>query len=86
MANISENDPIDDVAPGDIVLVARTDAEPAPYQVVHKDATTDGAVVVTYQAGDGTTFQVEYAAGARVTRSLEAKWESEQSPTAHKPD
>lgn len=85
MANVSENDPIDDVAPGDVVLVARNDSEPAPYQVVHKDA-RDGAVVVTYQTDDGTTFEVEYPAGARVTRSLEAKWESEQSPTQHKPD
>ncbi|MGV0800854.1 hypothetical protein ABQF26_28070 [Mycolicibacterium elephantis] len=33
-----------------------------------------------------TTFEVEYPAGVRVTRSLEAKWESEQSPTQHRPD
>ncbi|MGV0871356.1 hypothetical protein [Mycolicibacterium sp. XJ879] len=84
MANISENDPIDDVAPGDIVRVAVGGAEPAPYQVVHQDA-RDGAVVVTYQDDDGATFEVEYAPDARVTRSLEAKWESEQSPTQHKP-
>lgn len=84
MANISENDRVSDVAPGDIVLVARAGAEPAPHQVVHKDA-RDGAVVLTYQTDDGTTFQVEYAADARVTRSLEAKWASEQSPTRHKP-
>ncbi|RWA20358.1 hypothetical protein [Mycolicibacterium elephantis] len=30
--------------------------------------------------------RLEYPAGARVTRSLQAKWESEQSPTQHKPD
>lgn len=84
MANISENDRIADVAPGDVVLVARGDADPAPHQVVHKDVRED-AVVVTYQTDHGTTFEVEYAADARVTRSLESKWESEQSPTQHKP-
>ncbi|ODQ93471.1 hypothetical protein [Mycolicibacterium holsaticum] len=84
MANISENDRISDVSPGDIVLVARGGDEPAPHQVVHKDDRED-VVVVTYQTDDGATFQVEYGADARVTRSLEAKWESEQSPTRHKP-
>ncbi|OBF95982.1 hypothetical protein A5790_07145 [Mycobacterium sp. 852002-51152_SCH6134967] len=83
MSNISENDRIEDVTPGDIVLVDRG-AEPVPSKVVHKDV-NDGTAVITYELDDGTTFQVEYAAGTRVTRSLEAKWESEQSPTQHKP-
>lgn len=83
MSNISENDRIEDVAPGDLVLVDRG-AGPVPCKVVHKDE-TDGTCVVTYEVDDGTTFQVEYDAEARVTRSLEAKWESGQSPTQHKP-
>ncbi|KUI45925.1 oxidoreductase [Mycobacterium sp. GA-1199] len=83
MSNISENDRIEDVTPGDIVLVDRG-AETIPCKVVHKDV-NDGTVVITYELDDGTTFQLEHAAGARVTRSLEAKWESGQSPTQHKP-
>ena len=83
MSNISENDRIEDVAPGDIVLVDRG-GKSVPCKVVHKDV-NDGTSVITYEVDDGTTFQVEYAAGARVTRSLEAKWESQQSPTPHKP-
>ncbi|KUI44430.1 oxidoreductase [Mycobacterium sp. IS-1590] len=83
MSNISENDRIEDVAPGDIVLVDRG-AEPVPCKVVHKDI-NDGTAVITYELDDGTTFQVDYAPGTRVTRSLEAKWESGQSPTQHKP-
>ncbi|WP_326548796.1 hypothetical protein QGN32_12120 [Mycolicibacterium sp. ND9-15] len=84
MSDISENDPIEDVAPGDVVLVDRGDAEPVPCKVVHKDG-ADGGCLVTYEVDAGTTFQVEYPAGALVTRSLEAKWESGQSPTQHKP-
>jgi hypothetical protein len=85
MSNISSNDRIDNVAPGDIVLVGRGSGEPAPYKVVHMDADKDAATcVVTYEDDDGETFDVQYPAGARVTRSLEAKWESEQSPTQHK--
>ncbi|MFV9632737.1 hypothetical protein [Mycobacterium neumannii] len=83
MSNISENDRIEDVTPGDIVLVDRG-AAPVPCKVVHKDV-KDGTAVITYELDDGTTFQLEYAAGTRVTRSLEAKWESGQSPTQHKP-
>ena len=83
MSNIVENGPIEDVSPGDIVLVDHG-AGPVACKVVHKDG-TDGGCVVTYEVDGGGTFQVEYAAGTRVTRSLEAKWESGQSPTPHKP-
>nr|WP_090346389.1 hypothetical protein [Mycolicibacterium malmesburyense]CRL78971.1 oxidoreductase, FAD-linked [Mycolicibacterium malmesburyense] len=83
MSNISENDRIEDVTPGDIVLVDRG-AEPVPCKVVHKDV-NDGTALITYEVDDGTTFQVEYATGTRVTRSLEAKWESPQSPTPEEP-
>jgi hypothetical protein len=86
MSNISNNDRIDDVAPGDVVLVERGSGEPAPYKVVHKDAgETAGTYVVTYEDDSGETFQIDYPAGTRVTRSLEAKWESGQSPTPHDP-
>ena len=89
MSNISRNDPIGDVAPGDIVLAARGAEEPAPYKVVHKDDTGDensATVLLTFEDDDGETFDVEYPADARVTRALEAKCESEQSPTQHKPN
>lgn len=84
MSNISSNDRIDDVTPGDIVAVDRGAGEARPYKVVHKEAADDG-FLVTYEDDDGETFQVEYPAGSRVTRALEAKWESGQSPTPHKP-
>jgi hypothetical protein len=92
MSNISSNDLISDVAPGDIVLAARGSGEPAPYKVVHMDyrAGEDDArpasVLVTFEGDGGETFDVEYRADARVTRSLEAKWESDQSPTQHEPN
>ena len=84
MSNISRDDRIDDVAAGDIVAVDRGTGEARPYKVVHKDAGEEGSsYVVTYEDDDGETFQIDYPAGTRVTRSLEAKWESGQSPTPH---
>jgi hypothetical protein len=85
MSNISSNDRIDEVAAGDLVNVDRGSGE-KPYKVVHKDAGEGGGVVVTFEDDDGETFQVEYAAGDIVTRSLQAKWESTQSPTPHNPN
>jgi hypothetical protein len=82
MSNISENDRIDDVAPGDIVSADR-DGGPQPCKVVHKEAVDDGAFLVTFEVPGEDTFQVRYPAGSRVTRALEAKWESGQSPTPH---
>lgn len=79
MSKVSGNDPIDDVTPGDIIAVDRGSGE-QPYKVVFKDA-TEGGYLVTFEAGDGETFQLDMAAGTTVTRSLEAKWESAQSPT-----
>ncbi|CRZ16841.1 hypothetical protein [Mycolicibacterium neworleansense] len=70
---------IDDVAPGDII--GPGSGEPA-CKVVHKEPTETG-FLVTFEGNDGETFQREFAAGTPVTRSLEAKWESTQSPTAH---
>jgi hypothetical protein len=85
MSNNSGNDRIDDVAAGDIVAVDRGSGE-QPAKVVHKDTRTtdeDVTYVVTFEDGDGGTFEVEYSAGTVVSRSLDAKWESEQSPTPH---
>lgn len=79
MSNISSNDRIDDVAPGDLVRVDRGDGE-RPFKVVFKDE-NDGRYIVTFNDDDGETFQLEYPAGTVVSRTLEAKWESEQSGT-----
>ncbi|SEH56342.1 hypothetical protein SAMN04489835_1471 [Mycolicibacterium rutilum] len=83
MSNISSNDLIDDVAPGDIVAVDR-DNETLAAKVVHKETVDDG-FLITFEAPDAQTFEVRYPAGTRITRSLESKWESGQSPTPHKP-
>ncbi len=85
MSNVSAGDPIDDVADGDLIAVER-DSETRPFKVVFKSAehTADGTVyTVSFEDDDGETFQLDYPAGTRVTRSLESKWESGQSPTPH---
>ena len=79
MSKVSGNDLIDDVAPGDIIAVDRGSGE-QPYKVVFKDS-TDAGYVITFEGDDGETFQLDLAAGTTVTRSLESKWESAQSPT-----
>jgi hypothetical protein len=81
MSNVSADDPIEEVAVGDLVAVDEG-AGATPYKVVHKDE-RDGTYVITFEADDGATFQKEYAPGTSVNRSLEAKWESAQSPTPH---
>ncbi|OBK26936.1 hypothetical protein A5634_24345 [Mycobacterium asiaticum] len=83
MAGISENDRIDDVAPGDLIAFDRAiDRGPGrkSYKVVFKDATEAG-YVVTLEGNDGETFQVNLTAGTTVERALGSKWESAQSPT-----
>ncbi len=83
MSNISDSDRIDDVSAGDIVTVDRGPG-PRPFKVVHKQATDSGEFVVTFEDdSDGETFEARYAAGTPVTRALESKWESPQSPTPH---
>ena len=84
MSNISDDDLIDDVAPGDLIAVDHDVAQGRPCKVVHKEAVDDG-FLITFEAPDAQTFDVRYAAGTRVTRSLESKWESAQSPTPHRP-
>ena len=80
MSKASGNDRIDDVSPGDFIAVDRGSGQ-RPYKVVYKDA-NNGGYVVTLEA-DGETFQLDLPAGTTVTRSLESKWESTQSPTQH---
>ncbi len=77
MTEVSGNDRIDDVAPGDIIAV-----DDQPHKVVFKDF-TDGRYRVTLEGDAGETFQIDMPSGATVTRSLAAKWESAQSPTRH---
>jgi hypothetical protein len=72
---------IDDVAAGDIVFLDRGDGEIA-YKVVHKES-AESSFMITFEGDDGETFQLRFATGAPVKRSLESKWESAQSPTAH---
>jgi hypothetical protein len=79
MTEVSGNDRIDDVTPGDIIAVDRGRGE-RPYKVVFKDF-SDDRYVVTLGGGDGETFQIDFAAGTTVKRSLASKWESAQSPT-----
>jgi hypothetical protein len=79
MSKASANDLIDDVSPGDIITVDRGSGE-QPYKVVFKDS-SDAGYLITFEADGGETFQLDMAAGTKVTRSLESKWESAQSPT-----
>ncbi|MGN6339098.1 hypothetical protein [Mycobacterium sp.] len=79
MSKVSSNDLIDDVTPGDIIAVDRGSGE-QPYKVVFKDP-SDTGYLLTFETDGGETFQLDMPAGTKVTRSLEAKWESAQSPT-----
>lgn len=71
---------INEVAPGDIITLGA--GEPAG-KVVHKEPTESG-FLITFEGEEGETFQREVAGDAPVKRSLESKWESTQSPTAHR--
>jgi len=77
MTEVSGNDRIDDVAPGDIIAV-----DEQPHKVVFKDF-TDGRYLVTLEGDAGETFQIDLPSGTTVKRSLASKWESAQSPTRH---
>ncbi|MDX1873209.1 hypothetical protein SBI67_13855 [Mycolicibacterium sp. 120266] len=75
------NGPIDDVAPGDVITLDRgTGAR--TYKVVHKES-VDGGFAITVEGDGGATSALELPAGTQVARTLEAKWESTQSPTPH---
>jgi hypothetical protein len=75
------NDAIEDVSPGDIIVVDRGSGA-QPYKVVFKDP-ADATLVVTFENDEGETFQLDFAAGTTVQRFPESKWESPQSPTPH---
>jgi hypothetical protein len=81
MSETAGNDRIEDVAPGDIIVVDRGSGA-QPYKVVFKDSADTGHVL-TFEGDDGETFQLKLAAGTTVHRSCESKWESPQSPTPH---
>ncbi|HKV20964.1 MAG TPA: hypothetical protein VJR50_18165 [Mycobacterium sp.] len=86
MSNIS-SDRIDDVAPGDVIAVDRGAGETQQAKVVFKDADESSRVyTITFEDDDGETFQKEFPSGTVVTRAMESKWESGQSPTPHDPD
>lgn len=86
MSENSDNDRIDNVAPGDLITVDHDGTGEQQYKVVHMNANEhDGGTVftVTLAGDDGDTFDLDLAAGSPVVRSLESKWESPQSPTPH---
>lgn len=74
---MSEHDHIDDVAAGDVITLEGGDRA---HRVVHIDRTENG-FLVTLEPDGGETIDVELVAGTRVSRALESKWESPQSPT-----
>jgi hypothetical protein len=81
MFESANNDPIEDVSPGDIIAVDRGSGV-QPYKVVFKDS-ADAGYVLTLEGDHGATFQLDLAEGTMLRRSLESKWESPQSPTPH---
>ncbi|MGB3356236.1 MAG: hypothetical protein WBB00_26185 [Mycobacterium sp.] len=89
MSEQSDDARIENVAPGDIIsleLPDRRGGDSREYKVVHKDSGNSGAnpmIIVTLEGDDGETFDVELPADSVVHRTLESKWESEQSPTPH---
>jgi hypothetical protein len=79
MTDVSGNERIDDVTPGDIIAIARGAREQL-CKVVFKDF-TDDRYLVTLEGDGGETFQLDMASGTTVKRSVASKWESAQSPT-----
>jgi hypothetical protein len=87
MSNISD-DRIDDVAPGDVVTLDPGTGDERTAKVVFVESDrpgSDDGFVVTFETDDGETFQRTVPAGTVVRRELESKWESDQSPTPHRP-
>ncbi|WNG87461.1 hypothetical protein C6A87_027625 [Mycobacterium sp. ITM-2016-00317] len=85
-----DTDRLDAVAPGDLISLPLPDApaaEDRQYKVVHIDrhgALSEETILMTLEADDGQTFDVELPGSTVVTRTLESKWESPQSPTPNK--
>jgi hypothetical protein len=74
-------DRIDDVAPGDILLVDRHGQGEKSYKVVHLQPSDGGFLVTLEDDDDAETFDVDLVAGTPVKRLMESKWESADSPT-----
>ncbi|NVN49852.1 hypothetical protein [Mycolicibacterium hippocampi] len=94
MSEQSDDARIENVAPGDIIsleLPERNSGDAREYKVVHKDGVhqdsgnseADPMFIVTLEGDDGETFDLELPGDSVVHRTLESKWESEQSPTPH---
>lgn len=85
----SGTDRIDNVAPGDVISLTppnAPDGDTRQYKVVHTDAGEDASgktMIVTLEGDDGEMCDLELPADTVVTRTLESKWESPQSPTPH---
>ncbi|VEG58536.1 oxidoreductase, FAD-linked [Mycolicibacterium aurum] len=85
----SDTDRLDNVAPGDVISLTppnAPDGDAQQYKVVHTDTRDDPAgttMIVTVESDDGQMRDLELPADTLVTRTLESKWESPQSPTPH---
>lgn len=85
----SDTDRLDNVAPGDVITLApphAPDGASRQYKVVHTDARDDPSgktLLVTLEGDAGQMFELELPGDTLVTRTLESKWESPQSPTPH---
>jgi hypothetical protein len=88
MTTQSDTDRLDNIAPGDIISLRppHTPEGEHQYKVVHTDVGDDPShktMVVTIEGDDGQMRDLELPADTIVTRTLESKWESPQSPTPH---
>lgn len=84
----SDTDRLDNIAPGDIISLSPPHAPNGEhqYKVVHTDVRDDSSgktMIVTIEGDDGQMRDLELPADTIVTRTLESKWESPQSPTPH---
>lgn len=84
MSEQTNADHVENVAPGDVVTLDHGERT-GTYRVVHVDA-GDPNYLLTLETDGGETFDLELPAQATVTRTLESKWESPQSPTPHSGD
>ena len=78
MTDVSGNELIDDVTPGDIIAIA-CGAREQLCKVVFKDL-TDDRYLVTLEGDGGEPFQLDMASGTTVKRSLASKWNLRRVP------
>ncbi len=85
----SDTDRLDNVAPGDLISLSpphAAEGDAHQYKVVHtdvRDAPSGKTMIVTLEGDDGEMRDLELPGDTIVTRTLESKWESPQSPTQH---